>query len=271
MSLLDMIDIHCHLTYPGLREKAREAIEEAIGVLVAIITCGLPFDREREEDFMSVKRVFRYAEEFPGFIYVTLGLHPTQSIEMLDDEVNAYKRLIAENRDRIVGIGEIGLDEFWLHDRSDIKRSEEVFREILELAQKLRKPVVIHSRKADEKAFLIVKEYNIGKVLFHSYTGNMTTAKKILEEGYFFSINYKVTNTKTMRKIAKKFPLEKILTETDAPFISPTGEVNKPVNVRYVIEAVARLRNMSFSEVDRITTFNAVKFFDLDEKLISNY
>lgn len=259
-----MIDSHCHLTYPGLREHAEEAVERARALLDAVVTCGLPYEGEEPGPRYSALDALELEARHRGFVYVTLGFHPTQAPRVDWGYVEAYMRFIEENADRIVGIGEIGLDRYWLKTEEEDAAARRVFEAMLGLAERLGKPVVIHSRKAEAAALEIVETYRLRGVLFHSYTGNMTTAKRILDHGYLFSVNYRVTNTKTMRKIARKFPLENILLETDSPFLSPTGGVNEPANVVKVAEEVAKLRGLSLEEVDRQTTLNAARFYGIE-------
>jgi TatD DNase family protein len=262
-----VIDSHCHLTYPGLVEKLDEVIEKSRETLKAIITVGFPFEgekRERKEVFEGALAALGLSERFPGFIFVTLGLHPTQVPDMTEEEIEEYVEFIRRNKERIVGVGEIGLDRFWIKDEDTYKRTLEVFHRMLELAEEIGKPVVIHSRKAEEEAVEVLLSHSLKSgVLMHSYTGNMTAAKKALDNGFFFSVNYKLTNNKNMRKIAKNFSLEYLLTETDSPFLSETNEVNTPLQIKLIVEEISRLRGLSFSEVDEITTSNAVKFYKL--------
>ncbi|MGB9708950.1 TatD family hydrolase [Infirmifilum uzonense] len=259
-----MFDAHCHLTYPGLKEILDRVLPEAATVLRGIVTSAFPFDREKKEDFIDARIALELTQRYNGRVFVSLGLHPTQVVEMSDLEIQKYKEFIFENKDRIVAIGEIGLDRFWIKNEEEYRRSERVFLEMLEVAEKIGKPVVIHSRKAEEEAVEILSSYKLDeKVLMHSFTGNMTTARKALDMGFYFSVNLKVRDTKNMRKIAKGFPLEHILTETDSPFLGPDGGVNTPLGVQYVIEEIARLREVNFEEIDKITTENALIFYGL--------
>lgn len=264
-----VFDAHCHLTYPGLREKIPEIIVESSSVLTGIATCGLPFDREKKDNFEDARTTLKLSQEFEGFVFVSLGLHPTQVVELTDSEIELYKSFLYENRDRIVAVGEIGLDKFWIKSEDEYKRSEKAFIEMLELAEKIKKPIVIHSRKAEEEAVEILSSYKVEeRVLMHSFTGNMTTAKRALDMGFYFSVNYKVTNSKNMRKIAKNFPLESILTETDAPFLAPEGGINTPLGVKAVVEEIAKLRGKPFEEIDKITTQNALKFYNIEARRV---
>ncbi len=259
-----MIDAHCHLTYPGLRELLPDVLSKAITMLNGIVTSAFPFARERKNGFEDALEALSLSQKYPGFIFVTLGLHPVQVADMDDGEIELYKELIYKHADKIVGVGEIGLDRFWVKSEEEYARTKRVFLEMLEVAEKIGKPVVIHSRKAEEEVVDILTSFGLkGNVLMHSFTGNMTVAKRALDMGFYFSVNYKVRDTKNMRKIAKSFPLEYILTETDAPFLSPHGGVNTPLNVRVVIEEIASLRGSSPETIDKITTENAIRFYGI--------
>lgn len=262
-----MIDSHCHLTYPGLREISDEVVQRARSVMKAIVTCGLPFDRVKAPGFPGAVDSLKLAEKYRGFVFVTLGLHPTQVSELSDEEISKYIAFIESRREEVVGIGEIGLDRFWIKDEQELLRARKVFEEFLTLAEKLRKPVVIHSRKAEDEVVDVLSSYSMRKVLMHSFTGSMTAARRALDQGYLFSVNYRVTNTKSMRKIAKNFPMEAILVETDAPFLSPNGGINTPLSVKVIIDEIARLRELPWEEVAEHTTRNALTFFNLEGKL----
>ena len=265
-----MIDAHCHLTYPGLREKVKQVINESKRSLRAVITCGFPIEEgegsfERGFDLSSAELALKLARKNSNFVYVTMGLHPVHAVRMSDKEVEEYIEFIKEHKDEIVGIGEIGLDRHWIKTREGEERSREVFIQMLSLAEEVGKPVVLHLRKSEDIGVKIVlNSTNLRKVLLHSFSGNMTTAKEALESGFCFSLNPKLSTIKNAKKIAKRFPLNVILTETDAPFLSPTDDpVNKPVNVIYVVKDIARIRGVSVEEVDKVTTENAVRFFSL--------
>jgi len=262
-----MIDSHCHLTYPGLFEKVDDVLRKCKGILRAIITTGFPYEEGRRGDlacFEGAVRALKLAEKHPDFLFVTLGLHPTHVPGMGEEEIERYVEFIRINRDKIVGIGEVGLDKHWIKEGDDFKRTLEAFHVMLDLAEEIGKPVVIHSRKAEEEVVEILQSYSFsGKALLHSYTGNMTTAKRALDCGFLFSVNYKLKSNKSMRKIARSFPLDSILTETDSPFLSESGEVNTPLQVKLIIEEISRLREVDFQEVDEVTTLNAARFFNL--------
>ncbi len=250
-----MIDCHCHLTYAGLNEIKEKVIEEARDKMKAIITCGYPKD---------CLEALKLSKKHPGFIYLTLGLHPIDIVKMNDEEVNKYLNFIREHRDDIVAIGEIGLDKHWFKDEKDNEKFEKVFVQCLDLSKELELPVVLHLRKAEEDGFRIVVENEIEKAIFHCYGGNLTLGRQIIETNYFISLATNINNSKNSKGIARKFPLEQLLTETDSPFLSHVpGKPNVPQNVKIVIEKIAEERQIKFEEVDMKTTENAIKFFNL--------
>ncbi|MBU5689327.1 MAG: TatD family hydrolase [Candidatus Aenigmarchaeota archaeon] len=249
-----MIDTHCHLTYKGLKENCQQILEDARKEMKAIITCGFPEDAD---DALAL------SEQYPGFVYVSLGIHPTDVIEMSDDDIEKYSKFIERNKRKIIAIGEIGLDYHWITDEKQKQRTKEIFLFFLNLAKELDKPIILHSRKAEEDVLKLVIQEDVKIATFHSYTGNITLARKIIEEGFFISLNTNLPNSKNAKKIAKALPLEQLLTETDAPFLSPyPGKVNVPQNVKLVIENIAKLRQMQIEEVKEAILENCESFFN---------
>ncbi len=249
-----MIDTHCHLTYKGLREIKDDVIKEAKKQMSAIITCGLPEDADE---------ALTLSEQNPGFVFVSLGIHPTDVLSLSDDDIESYAKFIEKNKKRVIAIGEIGLDYHWITNQKDIERTKEVFVFFINLAKELNKPIILHSRKAEEDVLKLIIQEDVKLATFHSYTGNITLARRIIEEGFFISINTNIPNSKNSKKIAKHLPLEQLLTETDSPFLSPyPGKVNLPQNVSLVLEYIAKLRNMDVKEVDRVIMENCEAFFD---------
>jgi len=250
-----MIDTHCHLTYKGLKEICQQTIEQARKEMKAIVTCGLPEDADE---------ALALAEQHPGFVHASLGIHPTDIVKMSDEEIEAYAAFIERNKRRIIAIGEIGLDYHWITDERERERTREVFVYFLNLAKKLSKPVILHSRKAEEDVLKIIIQEDVKVATFHSYTGNVSLAERIMGEGFFISLNTNLPNSKNAKKIAKRLSLEQILTETDAPFLSPyPGKVNVPQNVKLVVENIAKLRGMEAEEVNDAIIENCESFFDV--------
>ena len=255
-----MIDTHCHLAYPGLKEINEKVIEEARRTMDAIVTCGYPKDW---------KESLELKKKHEGFIFLTMGLHPIDIEKMTDKEVEEYLDIIRSHAGDIVAIGEIGLDKHW-YPAEKFKelneRFERIFVDCLQLAKELRLPTVLHLRKAEEDGYKIITETGMkeGKVDFHCYAGNLTLARKIIDTGYYISLATNIDRSNTSKDIAKKLPLDRLLTETDSPFLPPERKwPNKPQNVKFVIETIARERKIAIEEVDRQTTENARRFFSL--------
>ncbi|MBI4010580.1 MAG: TatD family hydrolase [Candidatus Aenigmarchaeota archaeon] len=250
-----MIDIHCHLAFPGLDEIKDKVILESKKSMRAIITCGLSG---------NYKQTLELAKKYSEFIYASLGIHPEDIINMNDENVEKDLEFIRNNADDIVAVGEIGLDYSWVTDSKKNERCKEIFVKCLDIAKETNLPVILHSRKAEEDVFKIVNESGVKKAVFHHYSGNMTLANQIIENGYYISIPTIIGTSKNLKKIGKNFPLEKLMTETDSPFNSPTKEkTNYPYNVKLTLMEIAELRGIPFETVDAITTDNAIKFFNL--------
>jgi TatD DNase family protein len=251
-----MIDIHCHLAYEGLVEIADAVVHQSKQAgMDGIITCAYPKDLQKNLEIVK---------KYPGFVFLSVGLHPIDIKDMTDKQVADYFNFIREHADEIVAVGEIGLEKKWFNEEKDLQRFKEVFIQGLDLAKELKKPVVLHLRKAEQEGFDTVVQENMKEVVFHYYSGNMTLAKQIIEKNYYISIPATINNRSTLQDIAKKLPIEQLLTETDSPFSSPfPNSVNVPQNVRLTIEKIAELRKISFEEADKQTTENAKRIFSL--------
>jgi len=255
-----MIDTHCHLVYENADPEPAIARAREAG-LKAIVTCGYPRDYGNN---------LGVAEKHGGFVFLTLGLHPIDIKDMSAEEVDKYLDNIRTLKDRILAVGEIGLDYHWFPLGKNVDedgRFKDEFSKCLELARDIGKPVVLHTRKAEQDCFDMVVSHGFGKgrVCFHCYGGGMELARRIIDHGFLISLSTNMDRSKNTRKIAKSFPLEQLLTETDSPFLSPVpGQKNEPANVRLVVEQIAGLRGMPAGEVDRQTNENALKFFGLN-------
>ncbi len=250
-----MIDTHCHLLYKGLKEKHEQVIEQAKQSMTAIINCGYPKDAK---DGLELKK------KYEGFIYLTLGLHPIDIVEMTDEEIEKYIQFVREHKDDIVAIGEIGLDRQWYPEEEKQPRLRRVFQQMLDLAKELKLPVILHTRKAEQECFDIASKNGLKNVVFHCYSGNLTLAKQIIDQGYYISVGTNLLNSKNTKKIAKNYPLEQLLTETDSPFLSPyPGQQNVPQNVKFVLEEMSKLRGISAEEIDNVIEGNCRRLFKI--------
>jgi TatD DNase family protein len=251
-----MIDVHCHLCF-GEFSKMKDAVvqQSKQAGLDALVNCALPAD---------LKESFELMKKYPDFVFTTVGLHPLDIKEMTQKEIDSHFDFIREHADEIVAIGEIGLEKKDIVDEEFLQRTNGIFIQELDLAKELNKPVVLHLRKAEQEGFDAVVAENMKEVVFHYYSGNMTLAKQIVEKGFYISIPTTINNRSTLKDIAKKLPLEFLLTETDSPFSSPIpNTTNVPQNIKVTIAKIAELRKMPIAEVNRITTENAKRVFRL--------
>ena len=199
-------------------------------------------------------------------VYGMLGIHPSEAKEWTDDIITRIKKLANKNK-KIVAIGEIGLDYYWDKSFNDLQK--EIFIKQIKLANELRLPIDVHDRDAHKDTFDILKEYNRGSiVIMHCFSGSVEFAKECINEGWYLGIGGVVTfkNAIKMKEVARAVPLEQILLETDAPYLTPVphrGKENQPAYVKFVAEEIARIRNTTFEEIDEITTQNAKRVFNI--------
>lgn len=259
--MVEIIDIHCHLTFKEYNTDRKQVIEAAKEVLNGIVISGV----EPEDS----KKVLELAALHEGFIFPTLGLHPIYVEGRTDQEIAEYEEFISENKRRIVGIGEIGLDYHWVRDPLKLKRAREIFVEFLGLAKEFDLPVVLHLRSTGEEAIeeglKIISDEDVRKAVFHCFTGKSELAARICEEGYYISLPTSIVRSKSMKKVAKRAPLSLLLTETDAPYLSPDEEErNVPQKVRVVYEEIARQKKSDVETVDKEIERNFERLFEVE-------
>ena len=198
-------------------------------------------------------------------IYSMVGIYPSEA-KTYTQEVESKMIELAKNN-KVVAIGEIGLDYYW--DKTFVERQKEVFIKQIKLANKLNLPIVVHDREAHKDCFDIIKEYNNGsKVLFHCFSGSVEFMRECVKQDWYIALGGVVTfkNAIKMKDVAREIPLNKLVLETDAPYLTPVpfrGKENKPAYVRYVAEEIAKIRGLKVEEIIDITTRNAEEFFGI--------
>ena len=254
---MNLIDSHCHLEEI---ENLELAIEKAKSAgLVAILAVG--------SDYQSNNRVLEIAERYSGFVYPALGMHPGRLEVSL---VKQNLKFIEDHLFEAKGIGEVGLD----YDKRIIKTAPQelqksVIKEVLLIANKYQKPVIIHSRYAWRDALTLAEDTKIQKAVFHWYTGPTSVLGDIVSRGYLISATPAAEYHQEHRRAVKAVALENLLIETDSP-VSYGVELKwkaEPADTLRALKAVAQLRGISEQELAQITTNNAIKFFDLPLKL----
>ncbi len=249
-----MIDVHCHLDQKDYENDLEEVIKRAKeNGLKAIITCSAnPKDLEKS---------FEIVKKYKGFVFLTVSIHPIHVGEFSDDEINKFFATVEENLDKIVGIGETGLDYYWVKEEILREKQKELFKRHIEFALEHDLPIVIHSREADEDTRKIIDEFSPKKLLWHFF-GNKNLVEWVIEKGYKASFNTLLLRSKNHKKIVKKLPLDNIMLETDAPWLG-FGKRNEPSAIVEVAKKIAEVKKITFEEVWKKTGKNAVEFYNL--------
>ncbi len=249
-----MIDVHCHLEQPDYQKDRDAVIQECRKRLKAVITsCASPRDFELAMDL---------TRKYPNFVFATSSIHPEYVKDFHEKEIQEFVQKISDNRENLVAVGETGLDYFWTKENEWREKQKSMFRAFISLSKELGKPLVIHARDASEDAVEILEQESAENVLLHMF-GEHRLLKRVVDNGWFISLNNIVLRSKKHRKIARDIPLERMMTETDAPWLSPEGGRNTPLSVGSVIRKVAEIRKTTPEEIDSATTENAVRFFSL--------
>jgi TatD DNase family protein len=250
-----LIDSHCHVDFKVYNKNRSEIMERAKQKLNAIVNSGATLGGNR--------RTLKLAEEYKGFLYPTLGFHPSNASK---SEATVIKQALSEiesNIDVAVALGETGLDFNGLISEADKNKQIKLFETFLELAGEYQLPLVIHARDAEKKALEMVKKYHsIPQVIFHCYGGDLETALKIIEEDFFISLSTIVVFSQHHQQLALELPLSYLLTETDSPYLSPfKGQRNEPAFVEETVKTIAEIKSISQKEVEKKTDANAKRIF----------
>ncbi len=196
-------------------------------------------------------------------VFCMLGLFPSEAPNW-NDETEALIKTLSKN-DKVVAIGEIGLDYYW--DKTFVEKQKEIFIKQIKVANELKLPIDIHDREAHKDAFDILKEHNKGSdVIFHCFSGSPEFAMECIREGWYIALGGVVTfkNAVKTKEVAKIVPLDKLLLETDSPYLTPVpfrGKENQPAYVKYVAEEIAKLRETNIEELMQRTSENAERVF----------
>jgi len=248
-----LIDTHAHLDSSKFDNDREETIARALEAGIDTIV-NIGFNRE------TIPTTMALAEKYP-FIYAAVGWHPTDAADMkLEEDLAWIERLCAHPK--VVAIGEIGLDYYWDTSPKDIQHT--VFREQIRLARRLNKPIVIHNRDAHEDVVRLLKEEKAEETggIMHCFSGSWETAKKCLDMNFYISFGGPVTfkNARVPKEVLERVPLDRLLLETDSPYLTPhphRGKRNESAYVRLVAETAAEIKGFSLEEIGKITSENA--------------
>jgi len=254
-----MFDVHCHLDFPAFDKDRKEVIETAFKENVKIITCAYGIESiEKTNKFLSA-----FKEDFNRKIFVSYGISPQ---EYDDEKIEQFVKILKKDADKIIAIGEVGLDYYWERDIEKRKLQRKNLEDLIKISEKLKKKLIIHSRGAENDILEILKEYN-KKALLHCFSGSIKIAKKSkIDLGCVISIPTSVCYSKSKANLVKNLEIENLVTETDAPFLSPfPGQKtrNEPVNVKFSVKKISELKNLSYARADEIIENTVKKFFDI--------
>ena len=252
------IDTHVHLNADQYEEDLQEVINRALKANVTkMVVVG--FDRK------TIVKAMQLAADYT-FIYAVIGWHPVDAIDCTEEDLQWIEELSAN--EKVVGIGETGLDYYWDKSPKDVQQA--LFRKQIRLAQKVKLPIIIHNREATEDVVRILheEEAHLTGGIMHCFGGSVETAKQCINMNFMISLGGPVTfkNAKKPKEVAAEIPLEWLMIETDAPYLAPhphRGKRNEPSLVPLVAEEIARLKNVSVDEVAKVTTDNAIRFYRL--------
>ena len=256
-----LFDTHAHLNVRQFEDDVDEVIARAQAHDVSKMAI-VGFDDE------TIAKALELSKNYKG-IYPIIGWHPTEA-GSYSDQVEERLIHLLQTED-VVAMGEMGLDYHWMGDPKEVQK--EVFRRQIRVAKELRLPITVHNRDSTEDVYQVLKEEHIGDVggIMHSFNLDPEWMARFLDLGMHISFSGVLTfkNAKQVKESAKLVPIDKMLIETDAPFLSPEpnrGRRNEPSYVRFVAQEIAKLRDISYEEVADITTSNAKKIFRLLEE-----
>lgn len=251
------IDSHAHIhfkDYTDPQELIKRALEAGVG---CIINVGTTIEDSRQ--------VVLLAEKNPC-IFAAVGIHPHEVSKMSDQDLETLKQFA--QHEKVIAIGEVGLDYYYEHSPKDIQQKR--LRDFVRLARDVKLPLIIHCREAFEDCFQILDEEEgwKGGGVFHCYTGDLHTAKKIIKKGFYVSFSGIVTFKKSnsLQEVAKNLPRDRYLIETDCPFLAPEphrGKKNEPAFVKLVAQKIAEIKSLDVSDVERISARNTKELFGL--------
>ena len=279
MSKPYLIDVHTHINFNAFREDGHEVVRRTLEAGVWMVLVGSQIDTSR--------RAVEYARHYERGVYAAVGLHPIHLVEMeVDrDEMNAadgvpgfttrkeefdyqaYRDLALDPK--VVAIGECGLDYYRLRDTEEIKKKQaETFRKQVALAREVKRPLMIHCRNAYEDLLAILREERANEIGgdIHFFAGDWEIAKQFLDLGFYLSFTGVITFANQYDDTIKKVPLNRIMIETDAPYVAPVphrGKRNEPLYVEEVARRIAVIKGIALEEAVHATSENALRLFRL--------
>ena len=245
------IDLHCHLDFYS-DGKIKEIVKRMKDSKVIGINSGI--------DNLTNIRTLELSQKYQN-VLAALGGYSTDVEKLSEEELNEEIKFIKENSKKIVAISEVGLD---LHHGKDLKKQEMGFRKFIELAIELNKPIIIHTRKAEERVLEILEEYDFGKFVLHCFMADKKLVKRARDDGFYFTVPSIIKYNEQFQSLVSEVPIEQLFCETDSPFLHPDKEQNnEPSNVIESYKKISEIKNISLKKVEKQVEENYKKIFQL--------
>lgn len=255
-----MIDAHCHLESEKYNNDLDTVIElckkEGLKALVSVCAHPKDFDRSLE-----------IVERYKNYVFLCASIHPEFIKDISSKQVDEYFDRLKENKDKLVAVGETGLDFWWIKEDSWREKQKELFIQHIELVKELKLPLVIHSRDAWEDVLKILEQEDVKKALLHLW-GSKELIPRVTENGYSITIGPIIARSKKHKKIVRDLPLENLMLETDSPWFGQNNERGLPTNVKIPCQKIAEVKKVGINYVSDDTDKNASKFFSLSQLML---
>lgn len=262
-----LVDIHCHLDHVRFSKDLDKVIKRCKNKCIAV-TSGVNTGTNRT--------ALELGKKYKDVVKVSLGLYPIdalkkeissgdfpRTVEVVD--VDKELEFIKKNKNKIVSVGEAGLDFHW--DKKHKEEQKKTFLKVIKLVEKIKKPLIVHSRKAELEAIEMLESSNVKNVVMHCFSGRIKLVKRGIDNGYYFSVPPIVKRVPQFKLLAEEVPITQLFSETDAPYLSHLrGKRNEPINVSVVVDEVSKIKNMDKNEVEKNIFMNFQKIFLKDLK-----
>ena len=257
-NIYKIFDSHAHYDDEAFDDDRVEVFDELkkSGV-IGILNCAA--------SYKSIESTNNLTKDW-DFIYGAVGIHPENADEFSDKVIDEIREIVNENK-KIVAVGEIGLDYYW-SENPDKSIQKDVFRKHMKLAEELKLPVVIHDRDAHQDTLEIIKEFPKVQGIVHCFSGSVEFAKECIKLGYYIGITGVVTfkNAKKVKEVVENIPIERLLVETDCPYMAPEpnrGKRNKSDYIKYIINKISEIKQIPIEEVNRQVNINLKKIIGI--------
>jgi len=243
------VDVHCHLDDEKFNDLNSVINNAKANGVKAIISNGINYE--------SNLRTLEIAEKY-SIVKPALGLYPLEALKLTDSEIKEELEFITRNKKKIIAIGEVGID---YHYSNEKERQKKIFLEVIELSEKLKLPLIIHSRKAEQDVVDLLKSSNVKKAVMHSFTGKLKIAKEIIDHNWSFSIPLIIKKASNFKRLVEISPISNLLTETDSPYLGISEKINEPSNVVDVVKEISLIKKLNSDETKNLIFMNFQRIF----------